>query len=222
VQKLVRQPSRFVSLTRSHGPRQVPESDDELGDSAEEMKRSKMNWNSNSSLARHKLKMPADSAPWSPDHQLTGIMRGSKPRHVDVVDCAFWAYLLAHPNRADRSSSPTWFCDPSQGVERTPWSGSLGCINQDSIPYCFQLDRILTPEDCHVCSVGRLGHSLNTAPKFDPARSFTQSVCSTVRNTAFLCNSQAPQPPPLTTQRPIRLTRPFDHQYTRSSAPTRG
>jgi hypothetical protein len=84
--------------------------------------------------------------PWTPEHALTGIDR-SRPRCIDIIDVAFWAYLVDTPIAAERVKRPKWWVDCSQGVERHPWGSKIPCINQDSVPYSFELDRVLSLED---------------------------------------------------------------------------
>jgi hypothetical protein len=108
-------------------------------------------WPKHSRMVRFAMKMPEGEAPWTGDHSQAGLDMAKK-RALDVIDVAFWGYLLAHPQRADRSPTPPWFVDASQAVQRRPWGASLPCLNQDSLPYSFQLDRILSWEDPGICN----------------------------------------------------------------------
>ena len=87
------------------------------------------------------------STPWTSTHSLSGISP-EKPRCIDCVDVAYWAYLREHRDPSDRASDPHWFCDVSQAVQRMAWGSNVPCFNKDPLPYSFSLDRILTFEDC--------------------------------------------------------------------------
>ncbi len=123
--------------------RQVAESDDE---EAPEEDQSQV-WTSNSRAMRIRMSMPLESKIWTEGHSMTGLDRQKKLRAFDCIDLAYWSYLLACPLASQRSPSPSFFCDASQGCLRKPWGVSLPSLNQDSIPYSFRLDRVLSVED---------------------------------------------------------------------------
>lgn len=114
-------------------------SHDDAGEDREEA------WMLHTKKKRAQMGMTLDSTPWSGNHGLAGF--GKKPRCIDVIDVAYWAYLVAHPQKCDRSPTPSWWVDASQGVQRAPWGEHLPCINQDSLPFSFKLDRLLSSED---------------------------------------------------------------------------
>ncbi len=103
-------------------------------------------WKGQSHVIRGRMNMELDSSPWVENHALSGLDR-KRSRCLDLVDVGFWGYLIAHPTVDQRSKYPKWFADCSQSVERRPWGAVLPCINQDSIPYSYELDRVLSLED---------------------------------------------------------------------------
>ncbi len=118
-------------------------------------------WTGHSRVARARLNMEEGSSPWVADHALSGLDR-KRHRCIDVVDVGYWGYLVAHPKLSQRSKHPKWFTDCSQSVDRSPWGPVVPCINQDSLPYSYELDRILSVEDrSHVSRVRR---KLNRRP----------------------------------------------------------
>lgn len=93
---------------------------------------------------RYTLNMPADSMPWTSGHALSGI-RNKGDRVTDLIQVAFWAYKIQHPGQS--CSSPVWYVDVSQGVERKPWGPRPDCFLQQSQVYGFHLDRVLDYQD---------------------------------------------------------------------------
>jgi hypothetical protein len=135
-----------LSIFVVHTDRQVEvDSDDE--DASEAVRASKMEWHLHSKRMRNKLDMPQGTSPWTSDHSIAGIDRLSMPRHIDAIDVSYWSYLRSHMCLSERTNPPVWFCDASQSVERKAWGDRLGCFARDSVPYSFQLDRILSAED---------------------------------------------------------------------------
>ncbi len=126
---------------------QVISDSDGDSDEAFAKKQDAEEWNHLSKTTRFRMSMEERSTPWTPEHALSGLNR-KKPRCLDLADVGYWAYLLATPCASDRKKNPRWFADLSQGVQRKPWGPVLPCLNQDSIPYSYELDRVLSLEDC--------------------------------------------------------------------------
>jgi hypothetical protein len=125
---------------------QVDESDSEHGELDDGQKTGKQNWPTHSLQIRNRLSMPIDSTPWSAEHSLTGVSK-SNLRRVDCCDVAYWAYLVRHDDLSSRTSCPPWWADLSQGVERKSWGELVPSFNQDSLPYSFEVDRVMSAED---------------------------------------------------------------------------
>ncbi len=120
--------------------------DSDIDDTETDVKAIKQNWAHQSLHTRHRMNLPSDATPWTADHTLTGLGKGN-PRRVDAIDVAYWSYLIQNPDLSSRSSCPSWFVDASQGVERKNWGSRIPSLQQDSLPYSFQLDRLLDSED---------------------------------------------------------------------------
>ncbi len=137
---------RFISICVACAW-QATSCSDEDGETQVLKNTKKYEWTSHSRSTRFRLNMEEKSQPWTPTHALSGLDKGRKARCLDVIDVGYWSYLVANPEAESRSPHPEYFVDCSQGVERRPWGPTLPCINQDSIPYSFELDRVLSLQD---------------------------------------------------------------------------
>ena len=89
--------------------------------------------------------MPPDRAPWTKSAKLHGVPRTA--RHTDIIDVAYFAWLMNQPADMPISKQVNWCVDASQGVERKPWGKDPGALLQGSSTYVFALDRVLDGED---------------------------------------------------------------------------
>ncbi len=104
-------------------------------------------WRSKSVLVRHTLGMAQGDEQWTRNHRLVGVP--THPRHKDVIDCAYAAYLkYCEKNKELLIQNPSWCVDVSQQVDRKAWGPDPRSFNKDSLVYCFAVDRVLTVEDC--------------------------------------------------------------------------
>ncbi len=129
-----------------------------------------LGWHEHSVKMRYKMSMPSNMQPWTPHHCLSGVKQ--LPRNLDIIGVAYFAWRRASQQGsvAGKDDCPAWFVDISQGVQRSPWGSSPGCINQTSQIYSFELDRVLDVEDSCVvkpkfvwesCSYGSCRRSEN-------------------------------------------------------------
>jgi hypothetical protein len=108
-------------------------------------------WKTHSHKARYKLQMMPEEAPWTSNKQnkLRGVPKTA--RYYDVVDIAFGAYLKGNPGA---TGVPKWSVDISQNPERRCYGEAPGTIAQGSLPYLFELDRVMTAEDAPLPAMG--------------------------------------------------------------------
>ena len=89
--------------------------------------------------------MPANHKPWTGSHRLLGVPKSlGHPRYVDMIQVAYWDWLR---QKKTPKSTPRWFCDITQSIERKPWGEDVSAFAQKSLPYSFELDRVLDGEE---------------------------------------------------------------------------
>ncbi len=92
--------------------------------------------------------LPRNITPWTPHHHLTGVR--PRKRYLDCLQIAYWAWRKVNSCgtvEGGPNDVPSWFCDYTQGCQRTPWGPVPHSINQHSKIYSFQLDRVMDLED---------------------------------------------------------------------------
>ncbi|CAK0861828.1 unnamed protein product [Prorocentrum cordatum] len=102
-------------------------------------------WKKRSMDVRSGIGMPLDAAPWTSTHRLAGVSRA--PRHLDVIDVAWWTHMKCTGGRSDGQCAPGLFVDYSQNVDRKPWTSDIATFLQNSTIYSFKLDAKLTEQD---------------------------------------------------------------------------
>ncbi len=137
-----------VELVKQKGSTPTGDDDsdghDSVSDSSDEDNSDKQAWPSHSHKIRFKLDMPDDLIIWTDDHPMTGVPK--RPRQYDCVQVAYWAWLRSQVGQP-RQSTPNWWVDCSQGVQRTPWGPTPGSFQKGSLHYSFYLNRVLDWED---------------------------------------------------------------------------
>jgi hypothetical protein len=101
-------------------------------------------WKQESCKLRHKIGMPHDAMPYV-DSSAAGRVLVARQR--DVMAVAYAHYMLELAKQSSVSVPLWWFCDLSQDVSRKPWGANVPMLGQRSLPYSFNLHRLLDPED---------------------------------------------------------------------------
>jgi hypothetical protein len=101
--------------------------DDESENATAGEAESDVKWTSNSRATRIRVGMPLGDKPWTRSHSLMNL-NNANIRAKEVIDIAFWSYLLKTPMASERSSAPAWFVDASQSVLRTTGGPHLPCL----------------------------------------------------------------------------------------------
>ncbi len=105
-------------------------------------------WRKHSGTVRDQLEISANFKGWSErsNVKLTGLPK--PPRYVDVVDCA-WAHRVSdsHPDATVRSLTENYWANPSQGIQRLPWTLKGGCLTPRACWYSFEKECCLDGSD---------------------------------------------------------------------------
>ena len=120
-------------------------------------------WKTHSSRLRNERDLGPRSSPYTslPEVQLKGLP--ATERQKDIVDVGFMFKrnrLLAETGKVPSTSGITrdLWCDPSQGIQRKPWSNHPCCLTQATEMYSYEADAVLSglghlqlmgfPSDC--------------------------------------------------------------------------
>lgn len=137
-------------------------------------------WRQLSGQQREKLQMSVSAAPWTgqPGIKLAGLSHC--PRMLDVLDCAWEACLRkAGDSTPHAEVRKGLWCDPSQAVQRLPFSYTPPSLCKKSLPYSFERD---------VCLSGRDAMALQGMPFpacIAPSPEFADRECRALAGEAF-------------------------------------
>ncbi len=105
-------------------------------------------WRCHSAKVRDELGKSAAFSGWTslPTTKMHGLP--PTPRNLDILDCA-WAHRLsqASPDATVASLVKDFWANPSQGVQRHPWTTGGGVLTPRSIWYSFEKDSCLDAVD---------------------------------------------------------------------------
>jgi hypothetical protein len=110
-----------------------------------------LQWTSHSAQVRAKLGISRDYDGWTRPGSLPGVVcRGvpRQPRMFDILNCAWAARLKSlGPGCGTDEARRNFFANPSQSVNRTPWSEGAKTLCSSSFVYSFELDSLLSGMD---------------------------------------------------------------------------
>ena len=102
-------------------------------------------WKAQSSELRAQLGLPKGAKPWTarPSIALRGVPH--KDRVLDLLDIAFASQMkAAPPNTPTRHAISNLVCDISQAQKGKPWAEGLNTARQNTTPYVFCADAIVS------------------------------------------------------------------------------